>query len=144
MLCTACSRWHWGCSECRAVRTWLWGHQWLFFAFLFVELFASRVSSHCKHDMGTLLWLNAFNVLRLVWGGASIGSCALAWYKGFGAGLDAICHAFIVLPYPLRAVKDCELFCPRTPLIKTVMRLFTPASNYSQLWLCSIDYDSHE
>ena len=25
-------------------------------------------------------------------------------------------------------------------LIKTVMRLFTAASNYSQLWLCSIDY----
>ena len=44
----------------------------------------------------------------------------------------------------LRAVKDWELFCPRTPLIKTVMRLFTAASNYSQLWLCSFDYDSHE
>ena len=44
----------------------------------------------------------------------------------------------------LRAVKDWELFCPRKPLIKTVMRLFTAASNYSQLWLCSIDYDSHE
>ena len=37
-----------------------------------------------------------------------------------------------------------NFFCPRTPLIKTVMRLFTAASNYSQLWLCSIDYDSHE
>ena len=35
-------------------------------------------------------------------------------------------------------------FFARTPLIKTVMRLFTAASNYSQLWLCSIDYDSHE
>ena len=44
----------------------------------------------------------------------------------------------------LRAVKNWELFCPRTPLIKTVMRLFTAASNYSQLWLCSFDYDSHE
>ena len=44
----------------------------------------------------------------------------------------------------LRAVKDWELFCLRTPLIKTVMRLFTAASNYSGLWLCSIDYDSHE
>ena len=37
----------------------------------------------------------------------------------------------------LRAVKDWEHFCPRMPLIKTVMRLFTAASNYSQLWLCS-------
>ena len=45
----------------------------------------------------------------------------------------------------LRAVKDWVLFCPRTPLIKTAMRLFTAASNnYSQLWLCSFDYDSHE
>ena len=42
----------------------------------------------------------SFNVLRLVWGGASIGSCALACYMGFGAGLDAICYTFIVLPYP--------------------------------------------
>ena len=41
----------------------------------------------------------------------------------------------------LRAVKDWVLFCPCTPLIKTVMRLFTAVSNYSQLWLC---YDSHE
>ena len=46
-------------------------------------------------------------------------------------------------PSFLRAVKDWELFCPCTPLIKTVMRLFTAGSNYSQLWLCSIDYDSH-
>ena len=30
----------------------------------------------------------------------------------------------------LRAVKDWELFCLRTTLIKTVMRLFTAASNY--------------
>ena len=35
-----------------------------------------------------------------MWGGASLGSCAPAWYMGFRAGLDAICHAFIVLPYP--------------------------------------------
>ena len=49
-----------------------------------------------------------------------------------------------LMQFLLRAVKDWELFCPRTPLIKTVMRLFTAASNYSQLWLCSIDYDSHE
>ena len=39
--------------------------------------------------------------------------------------------------------KDWELFCPCMPLIKTVTRLFTAASNYSKLWLCSIDYDSH-
>ena len=39
--------------------------------------------------------------------------------------------------------QDWVLFCPRMPLIKTVMRLFTAASNYSQLWLCSIDYNSH-
>ena len=35
-------------------------------------------------------------------------------------------------------------FFARAPLIKTVMRLFTAASNHSQLWLLSIDYDSHE
>ena len=55
-----------------------------------------------------------------------------------------VCPVKPTFPELLRAVKDWELFCPRTPLIKTVMRLFTAASNYSQLWLCSIDYDSHE
>ena len=37
-----------------------------------------------------------------------------------------------------------NFFAPCMLLIKTVMRLFTAASNYSQLWLCSFDYDSHE
>ena len=32
-------------------------------------------------------------------GGASIGSCASSCYMVFGAGLDAICRAFIVLLY---------------------------------------------
>ena len=31
---------------------------------LFVQLFASSASSHCKHDMGALLWLNAETLER--------------------------------------------------------------------------------
>ena len=45
-----------------AVRTWPQSYHWLFFVLLFVELSASMVSSHCKHDVDALLWLNALRV----------------------------------------------------------------------------------
>ena len=55
----------------------------------------------------------------------------------------------LFLPQPTRHFSSGKLrtgnfFARARPLIKTVMRLFTAANNYSQLWLCSIDYDSHE
>ena len=36
-----------------------------FCAFLFIQLFASRASNCCKHDMGTLLWLKAETLKRV-------------------------------------------------------------------------------
>ena len=47
-----------------AVSPWLRSFWWFRCTLLFVQLFASRVSSHCKHDMGTLLWLNAGTLER--------------------------------------------------------------------------------
>ena len=32
---------------------------------LFVQIFASRALSHCKHDMGALSWLNAETLERV-------------------------------------------------------------------------------
>ena len=42
-----------------AIRTWLQSRWWFRCTFLLIQLFASRAMSRCKHDMGTLLWLNA-------------------------------------------------------------------------------------
>ena len=41
-----------------AVRPWLWSSWWFLCMLLFVQLFALRASSHCKHNMGALSWLN--------------------------------------------------------------------------------------
>ena len=49
-----------------AVRLWVWSRWWLRCTLLlFVQLFASRASSRCKHDMGTLSWLNVKTLKRV-------------------------------------------------------------------------------
>ena len=53
-------------SECcvHAVRTQLQSGWWLYCMLMFIQLFASRALSRCKHVLGTLLWLNAETLKR--------------------------------------------------------------------------------
>ena len=64
MLCTAQSWWLVPFRVSHAVRTWLWSCPWLCCTLFFVELFASRALSCCKHNMGALSWLNAETLER--------------------------------------------------------------------------------
>ena len=47
-----------------AIRTRLRSHWWFHCTLFCVQLFASRASSRCKHDMGALSWLNVETVER--------------------------------------------------------------------------------
>ena len=64
---TPCSQW---CADvvlfrvlC-VVRTLLQIRWWLHCALLFAQLFASRASNCCKHDMGAFLWLKSINTRK--------------------------------------------------------------------------------
>ena len=48
-----------------AVRTRLWSRWWFRCTSFCVQLFALRASGHCKHDVGTHLWLIAETVERV-------------------------------------------------------------------------------
>ena len=62
---TVCSPSHHAIRVLCAVMTRLWRHWWFCCTLFCVRLFALRASSHCKHDVGALSWLNAKTVERV-------------------------------------------------------------------------------